>query len=161
MLMRGFQVALVAIALASCATAPPPPRYLSESSRSYDQGRTPTLDRILADLQTRGMTVREGSPAGVIEADLDYGGPDDWATCGTLEGPPQINQPRALSRHVSLTITVRGDDARSEVDLLAEFTERQVNRVTNVQSDRPCRSTGVLEAEVLEAPLHPTEPDRG
>lgn len=161
MTARGFLIGLVIVALEGCAKAPPPPRFLTEASRSYDQDRATTRSRILAYLESRRMTVREDPDGGPIEAELEYTGPDDWATCGTAEGPPRIDRPRALSRRVSLAITIRGDDARSEVDLVAEFTERQVERLTNIQSDRPCRSTGVIEAEVLDAPLQPAPPDRG
>jgi hypothetical protein len=103
--------------------------------------------------------VQNAAPdTGVIEASRDNFQDAGWAYCEparfTDNASDTRRQRRArvfLDRSLELRIAVRETGGGVQVAPDAQFTERQINSFRNLPFDVPCRSTGMLEKELLDA----------
>jgi len=149
--------ALVALALAACQQ-PEPKVYDVETTRLYTEDKRAAFDSILRFLESQDIEVIGGSvESGMIHAERRNFDDVGWADCErktvtdrTSNSPRKIRA-NPVERNLDLRIVLTETDSGTEVDLDPEFTEKQVNPFTNLPFTVPCRSKGVLEAELLNS----------
>jgi hypothetical protein len=149
--------ALLALALVACQQ-PEPPVYDVETTRVYAKDERAVFDSILRFLESRDVEVVGGNvESGTIDAerrDFDEVG---WADCERRRVTDRTSNSRRriratpVERNLNLRIMLRETDSGTEVQLDPEFSEEQINPFTNFSFVAPCRSKGVLEAELLNS----------
>jgi hypothetical protein len=149
--------ALLALALAACQQ-PEPPVYDVETTRVYAEDERAVFDSILRSLESQDIEVAGGSiESGTIQAQRRGFKDVGWAECERRRVTDRNSDVRRriratpVERNLDLRITLRGTDAGTEVRLDPEFSEEQINPFTNLPFIAPCRSKGVLEAELLNS----------
>jgi hypothetical protein len=110
--------------------------------------------RIAAFLDNRGFAVPTQGRAGHLFATATAGAIDPaWVDCELifyrLDWQGDFAQPRVES--ASVTVALAGGAGSSEVQARAQFEGVYTNRFNNSPATAPCRSTGVLEGEILQA----------
>lgn len=166
--------ALLLLALAACDLPPRGPQratgitprdvpVVARSAGAVEETvaapATEVVTRINAALRQRGIV-----PLGPVVAELpieargQLGSPPGWAACPevSLRDPfAEAFRARTASAgeiRSSMTVTVRGIDGdQSRVAVRAVHQGTYINSFTNNPEQRPCRSTGVLEQEILAA----------
>jgi hypothetical protein len=149
--------ALVGLALAACQQ-PEPPVYEVETTRVYTEDKRAVFEDIVAFLESQDVQVVGGDvESGAIHAERR--GFDDvgWADCERRRVTDRTSDVRRriratpVERNLDLRITLLETDAGTEVRLDPAFSEEQINPFTNLPFIAPCRSKGVLEAELLNS----------
>jgi hypothetical protein len=148
---------VAALSLAACQQ-PEPPVYDVETTRVYAEDKRSVFDSILRFLESQDIEVGGGDlESGTILAERrDY---DDvgWADCERRRVTDRNSDVRRriratpVERDLDLQITLLETDAGTEVRLDPAFSEEQINPFTNLPFIAPCRSKGVLEAELLNS----------
>jgi hypothetical protein len=144
------------VLLASCQQ--PEPVYHVETSRVYAEDRQAVFDAVLRFLESRDIRIVGGSvESGVIRAERTSFEDAGWADCkrqwvhDISSDSPRPTRARPVDRDLDLRILLRETDAGTEVQLHPVFSEEQINPYRNLPFRAPCRSKGVLEAELLNS----------
>jgi hypothetical protein len=117
------------------------------------------LSRASAALEARGFTVESpDAPGAPLRARNDNRTDDGWAVCPWITTRDPMSEAfrfartQASSFRTVVTVsTAPAPGAETEVGIAALNIGTYVNLFTNAPQDAPCRSTGVLENELLEA----------
>ena len=161
---------LLPLALAACAPLHGPrqapadsiavqPRVAGAAEAVVDVTPEIALERARAALQARGFTFDAlASPAGTLEANNGGQAETDWANCPviTLRDPfsEALRSRRTRAGEVSTRVTVKATAATAtstRVAIRALSIGSYVNGFTGTPQQGACRSTGVLEQELLAA----------
>jgi hypothetical protein len=148
---------IAALLLASCQQ-PEPPVYDVETTRVYTEDKRAVFDDVVRFLESQDVEVVVGNVgSGVIHAERRNFDDVGWAWCErqrvidrTSNAPRQIRAD-PVERKLDLRIVLRETDSGTEVQLDPYFSEEQINPFTNMPLTAPCRSKGVLEAELLSS----------
>lgn len=146
---------MLALLLAGgCATqeAPPPvEQHRVVAATPYDAGRN--VARRLAEL---GLPPGDAHPGGTLTVG-PFVAREEWAECRVVvvvddtERDRRADWARPQARQGRLTIGLFPSGAGTAVDVSARFTATYLDRYRNTPFLYPCRSTGVLERELLDA----------
>jgi len=149
--------ALVALALAACQQ-PEPPVYDVETTRVYAEDKRAVFDSVLRFLESQEVeVVGSNVESGTIHAERSDFDEVGWADCERRRVTDRTSNSRRriratpVDRDLDLRIMLRETDSGTEVELDPEFSEEQINPYTNLPFIAPCRSKGVLEAELLNS----------
>jgi hypothetical protein len=128
----------------------------SAASRTYPDSRASIWERILATSARSSMFVRQADAAnGIIAVDRNIapeGGDleasiSNWADCGV-----RSVLGRVIRQEVALNYLVRQErDGRTSVTLNGRFRELRATFPSQPPQWVECKSTGVLERDMLEA----------
>lgn len=132
--------------LAACATGP------IEVRREVPGGAEQASERITARLTELGLTVSDRSATGLTARSSSA--LPAWAAC-----PPRrvsggddrrvIASPKTRLAQIRVGLTTT--DGRTQVEVRADFTASYTNPIRAETFTADCRSTGMIEAAVLEA----------
>lgn len=145
--LHRLSAALVAV-LAGGAGVPP------ATGRVVPSDPPMVRERVVAELRSLGLVpVVVGD--GVITARASQA-PADWASCSpALVGRGGSNNSKRMvsvrSRQAVIAVALAPAGAATEVDVMATYSARYDNPETATSFERPCRSSGVLEARLLAA----------
>jgi hypothetical protein len=161
---------LLSLALAACAPqhdrrqAPADsivvqPRVAGAAESVVDVTPEVAVQRARAALQARGFTFDNlASPAGTLEASKGEQATTDWASCPiiTVRDPfsEAFRSRRTEAGEVSTRVTIKAtaDTATSSrVAVRALSIGSYINSFTGTPEQAACRSTGVLEQDLVEA----------
>ena len=149
--------ALVALALAACQQ-PEPKVYDVETTRVYAEDKRAVFDSVLRFLESQEVeVVGSNVESGTIHAERSDFDEVGWADCERRRVTDRTSNSRRriratpVDRDLDLRIMLRETDSGTEVELDPEFSEEQINPYTNLPFIAPCRSKGVLEAELLNS----------
>jgi hypothetical protein len=117
------------------------------------------LERARAALTARGFTMSLlPGPAGTLEASHDEQGTTDWASCPTITVRDPFSEAlrsrRTDAGSVATRVTVKATAAganETRVAIRALSVGNYVNGFTGTPQQSACRSTVVLEQEILAA----------
>lgn len=138
----------MAATLAACTGAP------VQSSRVVPGDPAAVGRRVEAEMRALGLRSTRRDD-GIVAARTPAAS-DDWAGCSpALVGRGGANGSRRLvsvrNRKAEVEVTLVPDGAGTRVEVNARFTAGYDNPETASHFERPCRSTGVLEAQLLAA----------
>jgi hypothetical protein len=161
---------LICLAMAACAQQPArrqapsesivvQPRVAGAAEAEVDATPEAALQRARAALEQRGFTLGLlASPTGTLEAEHAAQATSDWATCPTitLRDPfsEALRSRRTNAGEVSTRVTVKAAAAEpsgTRVAVRALSVGSYVNGFTGTPQQGACRSTGILEQELIEA----------
>ncbi|MGD9507761.1 MAG: hypothetical protein AB7I59_19535 [Geminicoccaceae bacterium] len=142
----GCAALLTTVLLAACATGP------VEVRREVSDGPEQVADRIVARLTALGLSVSDRSATGLTARSTSA--LPAWATCPPrLVGGGDDRRVMASARTRQALVRVgfvsAGGGTRVEVE--ADFTAGYTNPIRAATFTAGCRSTGMIEAAVLEA----------
>ncbi len=148
-MIRHLGIGLVlAVMLAACAPAGPPPPSGVSSSLAADAAQA----RLAATLEERGFAV-EQVPGGLTAISSD----PEFAQClpvnvrdGSGDGRRKFTQ--VQERRAMASVRFAPAAAGTDVSWSTRYSGRYLNRVNNVWFERVCEGTGELE-RLLEATL--------
>lgn len=158
MMSRPACLALVAALPLVACQQPEAPVYDVETTRVYTEDERAVFDDIVAFLESHDFEVVGANLAsGTIHAERRNFEDAGWAHCEPRTVIDRTSDARRridadpVDRSLGLQIVLRETDTGTEVRLDPDFTEEQINPFTNLSFTAPCRSKGVLEAELLNS----------
>jgi hypothetical protein len=134
------------LALAGCATGP------ASTERTLDAAPAVVLERVTIELRDLGFSPETGGPGSLL-ATTTRADPA-WATCSPVlvgDGDDRRLMASAERRDAQIRVTATAVAGRTDLSVGAEFRAGYRNRLRAAGFERACRSTGVLEARLLEA----------
>jgi hypothetical protein len=135
------------------------PRVAGAAEAVVDTAPDEAIERARAALQARGFTLDLlAGPSGTLEASHDAQAETDWASCPviTVRDPfsEALRSRRTNAGEVSTRVTVKAAAAQpsgTNVAVRALSVGSYINAFTGNPQQSACRSTGVLEQELIEA----------
>ncbi len=139
--------------------AVPRPRLAGEVTTVVPTTPAEIGTRASAALRARGFTVETpGEPGAALRAHNDNRTLDSWAVCPWITTRDPMSEAFRFSRtqasgfRTVVTVTTEpASGGETQVGVAALNIGTYLNAFTNAPQDAPCRSTGVLEAEIMDA----------
>lgn len=148
-----FVPAFAALVLAGCAASPPRPSEVGVSE-IYAGSQDALAARLSDVLERQDIRTTAFDPErGVLRAERQNLGETTWAMCEHLHVHPREGErrrePEPLRRRLELTAELEDVDGGTQVTLRPAFIQVGLNSFTNLEVTQRCRSTGMLEREIL------------